>query len=73
MKIYRFELGALILHNKNLIYSPNHRIPIGESVKKKDGTYIIRVKKHKSSVYDEFSLDYLCNEVISKATTDNES
>lgn len=59
--------------NKKLIYTPQYKIPIGESIKKKDGTYIIRVKKHKASLYDEFTLDYFCNEVISKATKNEDS
>ena len=50
-----------------MIYTPERRIPVGEAVKKSDGTYALRVKKPNENKYDEIPLDALCSSVVLNA------
>ena len=53
----------------HLIKTPVHKIPIGEAVKKPDGHYSLRIKKHKGSEYEEVPLDHLISMVVTEANS----
>lgn len=48
----------------SLVYTPNLRIPIGEAIKREDGTHALRVKNHRTNKTDDISLDSLFAEVV---------
>ena len=52
---------------KNMVYTPNVHIPVGEAVIRPDGSHALRVKNPVTKKYDEISLDSLNAEVIHKA------
>ena len=51
----------------NMIYTPNSHIPIGEAVKREDGTHVLRVKNPKTKAVDEITLDNLLTQVVKTA------
>lgn len=51
-----------------MVYTPNIHIPVGEAVKRPDGSHAIRVKNPRTNKTDEISLDSLFEEVVQKAT-----
>jgi len=59
-----------------MIYTPKARIPVGEAVKRPDGTYALRVKKPSEDKYDEIPLEALFSKVVMSVeqgtTTDRE-
>ena len=48
----------------SLVYTPNLRIPIGEAIKREDGTHALRVKNPRTNKPDDISLDSLFAEVV---------
>lgn len=50
-----------------MIYTPNSHIPIGEAVKREDGTHVLRVKNPKTKAVDEITLDNLLTQVVKTA------
>ena len=52
---------------KKMIYTPVRRIPIGEAIKKPDGTYALRVKRSNREEFEEIPLEALCSSVIMSA------
>lgn len=54
-----------------MIYTPVHRIPIGEAIKRPDGTYALRVKKPSKDEFDEIPLETLCSSVVMSAERNN--
>ena len=52
---------------KNMVYTPNDHIPIGEAIKRPDGSHAIRVKNPKTKKEDEISLDGLFEAVVHAA------
>ena len=63
---YHFT-GGTALANNRMIYTPKNRIPIGEAVKRPDGSHAIRVKNPRTNRTDEITLDSLVEEVVQKA------
>ena len=53
--------------SKKMIYTTKARIPVGEAVKRPDGTYALRVKKPSEDKYDEIPLDTLFSKVVMSA------
>lgn len=53
--------------NTKMVYTPNSHIPVGEAVKRPDGSHAIRVKNPRTNKTDEISLDSLFEEVVQKA------
>lgn len=47
-----------------LVYTPKLRIPIGEAIKREDGTHALRVKNPRTNKTDDISLDSLFAEVV---------
>ena len=43
----------------SLVYTPNLRIPIGEAIKREDGTHALRVKNPRTNNTDDISLESL--------------
>ena len=52
------------------VSTPKLHIPIGKTILKDDGTYILRVKKPKKDEYDEISLDILIKSVMENAESE---
>lgn len=50
-----------------LVRTPIHKIPLGETIKKSDGTYALRVKKPKSNEYEEVPMDILMSIMVKEA------
>ena len=48
----------------SLVCTPNLRIPIGEAIKREDGTHALRVKNPRTNKTDDISLDSLFAEVV---------
>ena len=52
---------------KNMIYTPDRHIPIGEAVKMADGEYGLRIKRAKSQEVDIIPISKLYSQVINIA------
>lgn len=52
---------------KKMIYTPVRRIPIGEAIKKPDGTYALRIKRSNREEFEEIPLEKLCTSIIMNA------
>ena len=50
-----------------MIYTPKRHIPIGEPLRRLDGTYVLRVKKANKAEFDEIPLELLISTVIRNA------
>ena len=50
-----------------MVYTPKDHIPVGEAVKRPDGSHAIRVKNPRTNKVDEITLDSLFEEVVQKA------
>ena len=57
------------MRNTNMIYTPNDHIPIGEAVRRQDGSHALRIKNHRTSKFDEITIDALFEEVIKNSVT----
>ena len=51
-----------------MIYTPNRRIPVGEPIRREDGTYALRVKRANRDEFDEITLDHLMASMVTGAT-----
>ena len=52
---------------RKMVYTPVRHIPIGEAIKRPDGTYILRIKRSNRDEFDEIPLEKLCTSVIMNA------
>ena len=52
---------------RKMIYTPVRHIPIGEAIKKPDGTYTLRIKRNNRDEFEEIPLERLCTSVIMNA------
>ena len=52
---------------KNMIYTPDRHIPVGEAVKMADGEYGLRIKRAKSQEVDIIPISKLYSQVINTA------
>ena len=50
-----------------LVYTPNLKIPIGEDIKREDGTHALRVKNPRTNKTDDIPLEILISEVVQVA------
>lgn len=54
----------------NMVYSPDHHIPLGQAVKTPDGEYGLRIKKDKTT-YEVVTIGKLMTQIV-KAAAINE-
>lgn len=59
--------------SSRLIRTPVHSIPIGEAFRKPDGHYTLRIKKARSTEYEDLPLDQLLSMVVAGAEGDQKN
>lgn len=60
-------MAELSIGTKNMIYTPDRHIPVGEAVKMADGEYGLRIKRAKSQEVDIIPISKLYSQVINTA------
>ena len=51
--------------NKNMmVYTPEHRIPLGEAVKTRNGEYALKIKKTNSSQTEVIPIGVLLSQIM---------
>lgn len=60
-------MAELSSGTKNMIYTPDRHIPVGEAVKMADGEYGLRIKRAKGHDVDIIPISKLYSQVINTA------